>query len=345
MDVSLFDYDLPEELIAAEPLPRGQSRMMVVRRDTGAIEHRHFADLPSFVDGNTTVIFNESRVIPARFFGKKTTGGAVEFLYLNGRPDGTCDTLARSSKPLRPGETVTLASGDVVTVLERKGESCRIQLSFPAAAMLSFLEKNGDMPLPPYVLKRRGERRSRSEDRESYQTVYAHTAGSVAAPTAGLHFTAEVIERLRERTGGHVEFVTLHVGIGTFLPVKVDRVETHVMHRESYRIAPETAERLNSDKAQGRRILAVGTTTVRTLETASAGGTLAAGEGSSQLFIYPGYTFRFVDALLTNFHLPRSTLLMMVSAFAGYELIMQAYREAVAGRYRFFSYGDCMLIL
>jgi len=345
MDVSRFDYELPEELIAAEPLPRGAARMMVLRRDAGTVEHRRFADLLSFVDGNTTVVLNESRVIPARFFGRKGTGGAVEFLYLGTRPDGTCDTLARSSKQLRPGEVITLASGDAVTVLEREGESCRIRPSFPASAMLSFLEKNGDMPLPPYVLKRRGEKRSRPEDRENYQTTYADRAGSVAAPTAGLHFTGGTLDRLRERTGGHVEFVTLHVGIGTFLPVKVDTVEEHVMHREFYNIAPETAERLSADRAAGRRILAVGTTTVRTLETAAAGGTLAAGDDSSQLFIYPGYDFRFVDAMLTNFHLPRSTLLMMVSAFAGHDLIMRAYREAVAERYRFFSYGDCMLVL
>ncbi len=345
MDISLFDYDLPEELIAAEPLPRGHSRMMVVSRKDEKIEHRRFANFLSFVDGNSTVVLNESRVIPARFFGKKATGGAVEFLYLGTNPDGTCDTLARSSKPLRPGEAVTLLSGDVVTVLERTGEACRIRPSFPAAAMLSFLEKHGDIPLPPYILKRRGERRSRAEDRESYQTVYAHTMGSVAAPTAGLHFTGEVIEQLRERTGRHVEFVTLHVGSGTFLPVKANRVEEHLMHREAYYIAPETAERLNTDKKRGRRILAVGTTTVRALESASAGGDLKGGSGETNLFIYPGYEFRFVDALLTNFHLPRSTLLMMVSAFAGRDLILRAYREAVAERYRFFSYGDCMLIL
>lgn len=345
MDVSRFDYALPEELIAAEPLPRGASRMMLVRRDTGMIEHRQFTDILSLVDENTTVVLNESRVLPARFFGKKGTGGAVEFLFLGTRPDGTCDTLARSSKQLRPGEIVSLNSGDTVEIVDRVGESCRIRTSFPASAMPAYLEKHGDMPLPPYILKRRGEKRSRPEDRESYQTVYAGGAGSVAAPTAGLHFTDAVLDQLAELTGGHVERVTLHVGIGTFMPVKVDRVEEHVMHREFYHIAPEAAARLNADKAAGRRILAVGTTTVRTLETAAAGGTLAAGGGSSQLFIYPGYSFRFVDAMLTNFHLPRSTLIMMVSAFAGYELTMQAYQKAVAERYRFFSYGDCMLIL
>ncbi|HNT26663.1 MAG TPA: tRNA preQ1(34) S-adenosylmethionine ribosyltransferase-isomerase QueA [bacterium] len=345
MDVSRFDYELPEELIAAEPLPRGASRMMLVRRDNSTVEHRRFADILSLVDENTTIVLNESRVLPARFFGKKGTGGAVEFLFLGARPDGTCDTLAKSSKQLRPGEVVTLNSGDTVEIVDRIGESCRIRTSFPATAMPAYLEKNGDMPLPPYILKRRGEKRSRPEDRESYQTVYAGGAGSVAAPTAGLHFTDTMLDLLRERTGGHVERVTLHVGIGTFMPVKVDRVEEHVMHREFYYIAPETTARLNSDKATGRRILAVGTTTVRTLETAAAGGMLAVGGGSSQLFIYPGYSFRFVDAMLTNFHLPRSTLIMMASAFAGYELTMQAYREAVAERYRFFSYGDCMLIL
>lgn len=345
MDVSRFDYALPEELIAAEPLPRGASRMMLVRRDVGTVEHRKFTDILSLIDENTTVVLNESRVLPARFFGKKTTGGAVEFLFLGVRSDGTCDTLAKSSKQLRPGEIVSLNSGDTVEIIERTGESCRIRTSFPAAAMPAYLEENGDMPLPPYILKRRGEKRSRPEDRASYQTVYAGGAGSVAAPTAGLHFTDTVLDQLRERTGGHVERVTLHVGIGTFMPVKVDQVEKHIMHREFYHIAPDTAARLNVDKAAGRRILAIGTTTVRTLETAAMTGTLMAGEGSSQLFIYPGYTFRFVDALLTNFHLPRSTLIMMVSALAGYELTMQAYREAVAERYRFFSYGDCMLIL
>ncbi|HSA33077.1 MAG TPA: tRNA preQ1(34) S-adenosylmethionine ribosyltransferase-isomerase QueA [bacterium] len=345
MEVSRFDYALPEELIAAEPLPRGASRMMLVRRDTGTIEHRRFADILSSIDENTTVVLNESRVIPARFFGKKGTGGAVEFLYLGARPDGTCDTLAKSSKPLRPGEIVTLNSGDTVEIFERVGESCRIRTSFPSTAMVDYLERHGDMPLPPYILKRRGEKRSRPEDRETYQTVYAGGGGSVAAPTAGLHFTDGVLEQLRQRTGGHVERVTLHVGIGTFMPVKADTVEAHVMHRESYHITPDTAARLNGDKAAGRRILAVGTTTVRTLETAASGGILAAGDGSSQLFIYPGYEFRFVDAMLTNFHLPRSTLIMMVSAFAGYDLMMRAYREAVAEWYRFFSYGDCMLIL
>ncbi len=345
MDVSLFDYELPEELIAAEPAPRGASRMMLVRRDTGVIEHHRFADILSLVDEHTTVVLNESRVLPARFFGRKESGGAVEFLYLNSRADGTCDTLARSSKRLRIGERILLDAGGSADVVSREGELCRIRFSFSPEETIAFLERAGDMPLPPYILKRRGEKRSRPIDRETYQTVYARAAGSVAAPTAGLHFTEEVLAKIRDRTNGHVECVTLHVGIGTFLPVKVERVEEHVMHREAYHISSETAERLNADKAAGRRILAVGTTTVRTLETASVGEVLAAGEGFSRLFIYPGYTFRFVDALLTNFHLPRSTLLMMVSAFAGHDLIMRAYREAVAERYRFFSYGDCMLIL
>jgi len=345
MDVSLFDYSLPEELIAAEPSPRGTSRMMVLYRDSGEIKHSRFNDLPLFIDSNTTVVLNKSRVIPARFFGRKKSGGMVEFLYLTTLSDGTCGTIARSSKPLRRGDVVLLEEGETATIVSRSGEYCRILTSFPGAEFPAFLERCGDMPLPPYILKRRGEKRSRPTDRGAYQTIYAEKPGSIAAPTAGLHFTEEMIERLRTHTNNHVEFVLLHVGVGTFMPVKVDHVEKHTMPQEQYEITQETSEHLNRDKALGRRILAIGTTTVRALETAAPKGTIVAGAGLSSLFIYPGYSFRFVDALLTNFHLPRSTLLMLVSAFAGREKILEAYREAIREHYRFFSYGDCMLIL
>ncbi len=345
MDVNAFDYHLPEELIADTFLPRGSSRMMILDRDSEKITHSKFRDFVDSIDENCTVVFNASKVIPARLFGTKSSGGKVEFLLVKEFPDGSWEAMGRSSKPLKSGESVSIDGGMEATVVSRSEGLYNICFSAEGNDLYSFLETHGDVPLPPYILKKRGEKRCREEDRRDYQTVYAQNTGSVAAPTAGLHFSDETMDKLREKLSGRVEFVSLHVGLGTFLPVKSEKLEEHKMHSERFSIPEDVAERLNRDKREGRKIVAVGTTTVRALETAAReDGTLAAGEADSSIFIYPGYNYRFVDSILTNFHLPKSTLIMMISAFAGYDFVMSAYKEAVKEKYRFYSYGDCMLI-
>jgi len=338
VDVEEFDYELPAELIAQEPLPeRDAGRMLVLPREQGDAQHRMMRDLPGLLRAGDLLVVNDARVIPARLRGRKEgTGGKVEVLLVE--PLGGADwlALAQSSKPLRPGAVIE-AHGARLTVVEARGEGeIVVRLPLDGDALWRYLDEAGEMPLPPYI-----ERPARAEDRERYQTIFARERGAVAAPTAGLHFTPRLLEELRG-AGVGVAKVTLHVGPGTFLPVRARRVEDHRMHRERYHVPAGTSDAVAS--ATGR-VIAVGTTALRTLEAAHDGEALREGPGSTDLFISPGYRFRAVQGLLTNFHLPRSTLLMLVSAFAGLPRIQAAYREAVARRYRFFSYGDAMLIV
>ena len=352
MPLTDYDFQLPETLVAAAPLAeRDASRLLVLDRASGAFAHRQFRDWPGLLLPGDLVVLNDTRVIPARLLGRKQgSGGRVELLLV--RPDADLDAstalsgaadaltwicLGQASKGLKPGTVVELDGGRA-TVLEALGEG-EIRVRFEAASSVGeLLERAGRIPLPPYV-----DREPTPEDRIRYQTVYAREDGSVAAPTAGLHLTPRTFAELE---AGKVErrFVTLDVGPGTFLPVRGEDESTHRMHAERYHVPEETAAAVNRARAEGRRVVAVGTTVVRTLETAAEGGQVHPGSGSSRLFIRPPYRFQAVDALLTNFHLPRSTLLMLVSAFAGRAAVLAAYQAEVAERYRFFSYGDAMFI-
>jgi len=329
-----FDYDLPEELIAQEPLAqRDSSRLMVLHRD-GDLEHRRFHDLPEYLEDGDCLVLNDTRVLPARLLGtREGTGGRVELLLVEATGASEWLVLAKPARGLKPGTGVVFPGGLRAKVL-RTGAAGERVVSFSGVPdLMEALKDLGKVPLPPYI-------RREIQDPERYQTVYGCHEGSCAAPTAGLHFTPELLERVRQ-AGCHVARVTLHVGPGTFQPVRTERVKDHVMHFERYWVPGETARAVN----EAKRVVAVGTTSTRTLEASAQGGRVAAGEGRTDLFIYPGYHFRVVGALVTNFHLPRSTLLMLVAAFAGTGRVMEAYREAVRLRYRFFSFGDAMLIL
>ena len=346
MNTDIFNYELPEELIADDPSERGTGKMMILDRSKNSIVHSDFASIIDYIDGNTTVVFNSTKVIPARIFGNRASGGRVEFLLLKALSDGLWQVMVKCSKHIDKGEVVFFENGLTAELVSRSEQFAEVRFSLQEKELLDYLDRFGDIPLPPYILKRRNEKHSRPEDKEKYQTVYAETVGSVAAPTAGLHFSKEIIGKIREKTGGHVENVVLDVGLGTFLPVKSDKVEEHTMHKEHFVIDEATAARLNADKAAGRKILAIGTTTVRALESAAVSKNIIEPcNKETGIFIYPGYEFRFTDRILTNFHLPCSTLIMMISAFAGREFVMDAYKAAVENRYRFYSYGDCMLIL
>ncbi|GAB2672722.1 tRNA preQ1(34) S-adenosylmethionine ribosyltransferase-isomerase QueA [Paenibacillus thermoaerophilus] len=354
MDVQWFDFELPEELIAQTPLPdRTGSRLLALDKRTGAITHTQFRQLGQFLRPGDALILNDTRVIPARLFGvKPDTGAQVELLLLKSLGDDRWQTLAKPAKRLKKGSAVHFVGeeespgGPLLTaVVEEEGEMGERIVRFSyEGVFLELLDRLGQMPLPPYI-------RERLDERDRYQTVYAREAGSAAAPTAGLHFTESFLAELQE-AGVSIGFVTLHVGLGTFRPVSADRVEDHKMHAEYYVLPQETADLINRTKAAGGRIVAVGTTSARTLESAalaseSAGapaGQMVSSSGWTDIFIYPGYTFRMVDALLTNFHLPKSTLVMLVSALAGRDAVMEAYRQAVERRYRFFSFGDAMFI-
>lgn len=341
MKLSDFDYTLPEELIAQHPVePRDASRLMVVPRTGGALEHRHFRDLPEYLRPGDALVLNETRVMPARLMGhREATGGGIEVLLLKRLDRDRWETLVKPGKKARPGQRILFGDGSLVgTVLETTEVGGRVIEFTYDGIFEEVLDRLGQMPLPPYI-------HERLENPERYQTVYARELGSAAAPTAGLHFTPELLEKI-SAMGVHVEKILLHVGLGTFRPVQVEDVESHKMHSEFYTVSPETAARLNQVRAEGGRIIAVGTTSVRTLETVTAeDGTVQAGQGWTDIFIYPGYRFKAVDAMVTNFHLPKSTLVMLVSAFASRERILDAYAEAVRLRYRFFSFGDAMLIL
>jgi len=345
MKVALFDYDLPEASIAQTPAePRDASRLMVLDRSTGRIEHRLFRDIGEYLRKGDLLVLNDARVIPARVFGIRRTLGRVEALFLESAGDRLWRALLGSKGRVKPGETLKFADGRIEAEVVSKDDEGIFTLRIVAPDdLVAALEKEGHMPVPPYI-RRTGVSAALEEmDRTRYQTVYARTPGAVAAPTAGLHFTERLLNELK--TAG-VEFarVTLHVGIGTFRPVKADDVESHVMHREYYEIGPEAAAALNAARREGRRVVAVGTTTTRVLETLPD-RSVEPSRGYTDIFIYPPYRFRRVDALVTNFHLPKSTLLMMVSAFAGRERVLRAYEEARDLGYRFYSYGDAMLIL
>jgi len=340
MKVSDFNYELPEESIAQQPLAqRSASRLLCLSKETGAYQDAMFIDLPGLLREGDLLVFNDTRVIPARLFARKATGGRVEILVE--RLLGECDALVqlRASKPARPGSVLEVEGGEraCLEVMDREGEF--FHLSSGSGNFMDLLEASGHVPLPPYI-----DRADEPGDRERYQTVYARKPGAVAAPTAGLHFDQALLDRL-EGCGIARGFVTLHVGAGTFQPVRVDRVEDHKMHAEQIEVSEALCDSIRDTRAGGGRVIAVGTTAVRSLETAAKGGGLAPFSGDSRMFIYPGYEFRVVDGMITNFHLPQSTLLMLVSAFAGLEQIRAAYAHAVEERYRFFSYGDAMLIL
>ncbi len=331
-----FDYTLPPELIAQAPLPeRSASRLLVV--DEGRLADRRFTDLPEFIRPGDLLVFNDTRVIHARLHGHKDSGGQIEVLVE--RAIGPHEALAqvRASKSPKTGSLLRLAGALDVTVLGRVGEF--YHLRFPDTDDLhTLLERHGKLPLPPYIQRAAGD-----DDESRYQTVFAREPGSVAAPTAGLHFDDALLARLAER-GAHCAWLTLHVGAGTFQPVRVDDLGEHRMHRERYVIPQETADAITATRAAGGRIIAVGTTSMRALEAAAQDGPLQAGSGETEIFILPGFRFQVADALITNFHLPKSTLLMLVSAFVGVETIRSAYAHAVAQRYRFFSYGDAMFL-
>lgn len=338
MNVSDFDFVLPDELIARHPLPgRSDSRLLCLAPQAGSCSHRHFRDLEALLEPGDLLVFNDTRVIPARLFGQKETGGKVEILIERIRGEGECLAHVRSSKSPKVGQIIVLEDGTGLKMTEREGALFGLSLEGDGN-LLDVLERLGHMPLPPYI-----ERPDEASDRERYQTVYARSAGAVAAPTAGLHFDEPLLQRLAKR-GVNQAFVTLHVGAGTFQPVRVERIEDHHMHSEWLEVGPDTVAAVARARADGGRVIAVGTTSVRALESAAAGGELKPFQGETDIFIYPGYEFRVVDSLITNFHLPQSTLLMLVSAMAGQDTVLAAYRSAVTERYRFFSYGDAMFI-
>jgi S-adenosylmethionine:tRNA ribosyltransferase-isomerase len=350
MKAADFDYDLPLELIAQEPPERRDgARMMVLNRAAHTIEHRRFSDLPSYLRAHDLLVVNDTRVIPARVFGRKAkagTGGKVEFLLLEEAEPGIWDALMRSRRRPKVGEQVILDEDLALATVLEDGELGRVKVRVEAKIpWLEVLDRIGQTPLPPYIQRKEASPERRAADKIRYQTVFAREPGAVAAPTAGLHFTPEVLARLAAQGVGKAT-VTLHVGIGTFRPVAVENLEDHQMDNERWQIPEETVQQIAATRASGGRVVAVGTTSVRTLESAAARPEgFGAGQGRTQLFIYPPYEFRMIDALITNFHLPKSTLIMMISAFAGRDFVLAAYREAIRERYRFYSYGDCMLIL
>jgi len=338
MQVKDFHFELPEELIASYPLEqRTQSRLLCLEGDGGALTHRHFADVLDLVEPGDLVVFNDTRVIPARLFGQKESGGKLEVLIERLLDDKRALAHIRCSRAPKPGTRLIL-EGDIKAVMTARHDKL-FELEFELDGhVIDALEQHGHMPLPPYM-----KREDQLSDRERYQTVYNAKPGAVAAPTAGLHFDDALLARL-EAKGVEKAFVTLHVGAGTFQPVKVDDIADHTMHAEYIEVSEAVCEQVRATKARGGRVIAVGTTSVRCLETASQSGEIQPYMGDTDIFIFPGYDYRVVDVLITNFHLPESTLLMLVSAFAGYAHVMQAYKVAVEERYRFFSYGDAMFI-
>ena len=339
MKTSDFDFQLPEELIAQTPLERRDaSRLMTLDRATGQTGHHHFYDLPNFLRPGDCLVMNDSRVLPARLIGHRPTGGACEVLLLTDRGEGRWECLVRPGRKLRPGAQVSFGDGQLTaTVAEELEDGKRLVQFHYQGIFLEILEQLGKMPLPPYI-------KAELRDNERYQTVYSRVMGSAAAPTAGLHFTPELLQQIREM-GVRECWVTLHVGLGTFRPVKAEDIQDHEMHSEFCMIPRETAEIVNETKRRGGRVICVGTTSCRTVESfAAEDGTLSERSGWTNIFIYPGYRFKVLDGLITNFHLPQSTLIMLVSALAGREHVLAAYEEAVRERYRFFSFGDAMFI-
>ena len=340
MKKSDFYFDLPEELIAQTPLQqRDQSRLMLLNKETGDIEHRHFYELPDLLREGDCLIMNDSRVLPARLLGTRKSGGSVELVLLRDLGEGRWECLSRPGRKTKPGTQLQFGNGELKAEVEAvtEGGNRIVRFSYDGI-FLEVLERLGKMPLPPYI-------KEELQDAERYQTVYSRELGSAAAPTAGLHFTEELLETIRAK-GIRTGFVTLHVGLGTFRPVKEEEIEDHDMHSEFCMVPEETAQLINETKAKGGRVIAVGTTSCRTLESFAADdGSMKASSGWTNIFIYPGYRFKCIDALITNFHLPESTLIMLVSALAGREHVLHAYRTAVEERYRFFSFGDAMFIM
>ena len=337
MLVTDFDYDLPQELIAQHPMePRDHSRLLVVDKKTGEIEHKHFYDLVNYLKPGDVLVFNDTRVIPARLHGTKDTGAHVEVFLLTRRDATDWEVLVRPGKKLQVGAKINFSDELSCEVIEHTDFGGRVVRFKYDGIFEEILDRLGETPLPPYIT-------APLEDKERYQTVYNRERGSAAAPTAGLHFTKELLQKIKE-IGCEEVFVTLHVGLGTFRPVSEAKIEDHKMHKEFYTVSQEAADAVNKAKAEGRRIIAVGTTAVRTLEAAGADGQLHAGSSWTNIFIYPGYKFRLVDDLVTNFHLPQSTLLMLVSTLSTREIMLQTYKKAVEEKYRFFSCGDAMFI-
>lgn len=338
MKLTDFSYELPKELIAQHPAePRDHARLMLYDKKTGAVEHKHFYDLVDELQAGDVLVFNDSKVIPARLYGKRVpTGGKIEVLLLTPVGEDRWEVLVKPGKKALPGTTIEFPGGLQAEVLDRTDFGGRVVHFTYDGVFDDIIDQIGEMPLPPYI-------HEKMEDPDEYQTVYARERGSAAAPTAGLHFTDELLQKIRDK-GVEEVFVTLHVGLGTFRPVEEENIEDHQMHSEFYSITPEAAYAINRAKAEGRRIIAVGTTSIRTLESAGTTGTLKAGSGWTNIFIYPGFTFHIVDALVTNFHLPESTLLMLISALSTREQILHAYDIAVREKYRFFSFGDAMFI-
>ena len=337
MLVTDFDYDLPQELIAQHPMePRDHSRLLVVDKKTGEIEHKHFYDLVNYLKPGDVLVFNDTRVIPARLHGTKDTGAHVEVFLLTRRDATDWEVLVRPGKKLQVGAKINFSDELSCEVIEHTDFGGRVVRFKYDGIFEEILDRLGETPLPPYIT-------APLEDKERYQTVYNRERGSAAAPTAGLHFTKELLQKIKD-IGCEEVFVTLHVGLGTFRPVSEAKIEDHKMHKEFYTVSQEAADAVNKAKAEGRRIIAVGTTAVRTLEAAGADGQLHAGSDWTNIFIYPGYKFRLVDDLVTNFHLPQSTLLMLVSTLSTREIMLQTYKKAVEEKYRFFSFGDAMFI-
>ena len=341
MNVEEFDYHLPESLIAQTPLKnRDQSRLLVLGRKTGNIAHKHFTDIMDYFEPGDTLVLNDTRVMPARLFGlKEETGAKVEMLMLTRIEDNDWEVLLKTAKRIKVGNTLSFGNGKIIAEcikeLEQGGRIMRLHYE---GILEERLDELGEMPLPPYI-------KERLDDPDRYQTVYAKENGSAAAPTAGLHFTDELLQKIKDK-GVNIAFITLHVGLGTFRPVSVEDIDDHEMHSEYYQMTKETADMLNKTKENGHRIISVGTTSTRTLETIRRDHEqFVATSGWTDIFIYPGFEYKAIDGLITNFHLPKSTLVMLVSAFSSREYILNAYKEAVKLKYRFFSFGDAMLII
>lgn len=341
MNVNLYDFELPEQLIAQTPLlDRTASRLLTLNKENGEVNHRSFPDIINFLEPGDTLVLNDTRVLPARLFGtKEDTGAKAEVLLLKNVEGDRWEALVKPGKRLKAGSVIVFGD-ELKAVIDEEGEMGARTLTFSYKGIFQeILDRLGEMPLPPYI-------KETLDDRERYQTVYAKHEGSAAAPTAGLHFTDELLDQIRAK-GVNVTFITLHVGLGTFRPMSVDVVEDHEMHEEYYSMSQETADLINETKRRGNRVFAVGTTSCRTLETVGSkfkDGVLQESSGWTKIFIYPGYSFKVIDGMLTNFHLPKSTLVMLVSALAGREHIMHAYEQAIQEKYRFFSFGDAMLI-
>ncbi|MCE7786818.1 tRNA preQ1(34) S-adenosylmethionine ribosyltransferase-isomerase QueA [Staphylococcus xylosus] len=341
MDIEAFDYHLPESLIAQTPLKnRDESRLLILGRQSGDIEHQHFKDVIDYLESGDTLVLNDTRVMPARLFGlKEETGAKVEMLMLTQIEGNDWEVLLKPAKRIKVGNRLTFGEGKIVAeCIKELDQGGRIMRLHYDGILQERLDELGEMPLPPYI-------KERLDDQDRYQTVYAKASGSAAAPTAGLHFTDELLANIRDK-GVNIAFITLHVGLGTFRPVSVDNIDDHEMHSEYYQMDRQTADLLNETKERGNRIISVGTTSTRTLETImQSNDKFVSQSGWTDIFIFPGFTFKAIDGLITNFHLPKSTLVMLVSAFSSRDYILNAYNQAVSSEYRFFSFGDAMLII